>query len=274
MKSQRILKTNKGDFSNTEKDVVLEPGVLKTSSTKQFFKECIRHNSHCRRERINTKVTMETLAHTPYFLSGPKFNFVFPSFTKTSQTWIDVMVTASQSEQKSGTSENCLGYYNVYKSIFKTRNLFSKSVTSMSTKDSILISLLQSERRKPKQIRIKVLTRSLLSKAPSNTTIDLEWTSIVNLSRDCSRKIIALPGMLRAVTLKALSFLRNYTINVYWTSDLFTKSSHQLNGQIFCHKDVMAKTQYNYCLNYTSAQNSYLFYWNFTHTSSAMSFHH
>ena len=84
--------------------------------------------------------------------------------------------------------------------------------------DSILVNLIQSEKKRPVQIRIKVLTRSKLSKlskTKSTTTVDLKWTSVVSLSRVISQKTISLPGSLRSVTFEALNFFQNYTINVH-----------------------------------------------------------
>ena len=85
----------------------------------------------------------------------------------------------------------------------------------------------------------------------------------MSLSRNCSRKTIILPGVLRSVTLERLSFVQNNIINVHWIPDLFSKIFYK-SYQSLCHKDVLTKTKHNYCLNYTSTQNSYLFFWNFT----------
>ena len=218
----------------------------------------------CNVHRTYTKATIETKVRTPFFLSGPKFSFIFDRFTKTTQSWIDVMVTTGRSEQKLVTSGNCLGYYNVHKSIFKTRNTFSKSVASDSRMYSLLINLVQSERKRSVQIKIKVLTRSQLTIIKLKTIVDLEWTSIVKLSKVDSQNSIGLPGSLRSITLESLSFLQNYAIHVYWIHDLFKRSSYQPHEERFCHEDVMSKTNCNYCLNYTSVQNNYLFFWNFT----------
>ena len=179
------------------------------------------------------------------------------------ESWFDVMITAARSEEKSVTGMSCLEYYNVNESIFKTSNLFSKSVPGTTRMDSILINSVQLERKRPVHIKIKVLTRSKLLKAKPATIVDLEWTFDVRLSRDFSRKTISLPGILRSVTLEALSFVKNYTINIHWIPDLFSRNFYQ-SYQGFCNEDELRKTKHNYCLNYTSAPNSYLFFWNFT----------
>ena len=209
------------------------------------------------------KVTIKTRARTPFFLSGPKFSFVFSPFTSTTQSWLDAIITA-RSEQKSETSLNCLDHYHVHESIFKKSNLFSKYVAGISRKDSILVNLVKFERKRPVQIRINVLTRSKLSKPKSTTTIDLNWTSVVSLSREISQKTISLPVILRSLSFEALNFVQSYTINVHWIPDLFNRNSYKSNNERFCNKDIMTTAEINYCLNYTSAQNSYLYFWNFT----------
>ena len=254
---ERIFKISKYDF-------VLKPEARMKSVTNPnpHRKGCQSLGVKCYKRKIDARVTIETKAHTPFFLSGPKFSFVFCH--STIQSWIDVTVTASQSEQKSHTSEQCLNEYNINESVFKAGNLFSKSVTSTSRIHSLLVNLVQLETKRPAQIRIKVLTRSQLTKTKLTTTIHLEWTSVVTLSKDNSRKIISLPGMLRSVTLEALNYLQNYTIDIYWIHDLFSRSSYQSHDERFCHEDVLTKTKHNYCLNYTTVQNNYLFFWNFT----------
>ena len=187
MNHHTLSKTYLGEeFSLTEKDVDLKPGVwMESMCSRRAFDIC---PFKCRRTEI--KVTIQTKEHTPVFLSGPEFSFVFHGYTSITQSWLDAIITA-RSEQKSVTSSNCLKYFNVHESIFKTRNFFSKSVISTSRMDSILVNLIQSEKKRPVQIRIKVLTRSKLSKlskTKSTTTIVLKWTSVVSLSRVISQK--------------------------------------------------------------------------------------
>ena len=191
MNRHTLRKTDSGEeFSLTEKDVNLKSGVwMKSIYSRRAVDICTLYK--CR--RMDIKVTIKTKAHTPFFLSGPEFGFVFHKYTSITQSWLDAIITA-RSEQKSVTSSNCLEYFNVHQSIFKTRNFFSKSVTSTSRMDSILVNLIQSEKKRPVRIRIKVITRSKLSKTKSTTTIDLKWTSVVNLSREISQKTISLPG--------------------------------------------------------------------------------
>ena len=219
------------------------------------------YRNNCRKKGIDIKVSLETKARSPFFWSGPEFTFAF--YTGATQSWVDVKITA-KSEENSITSVNCLRYYYVHESIFKTSNLFNKTVPGTTRIYSLLVNLNQSERKRPVQIRIQIVTRSELLSTKPTTSIDLEWTSVVSLSRDFFRKLIGLPGSLRSVTLEALSSIQNYTINLYWIPDLFNRSSYQSDNEKFCHKDVMAKTKYSYCLNYTSGQNSYLFFWQFT----------
>ena len=123
---QTMLKTTKGYISLSEKDVpqkhkwnVMLRSVYNRNAIKKVF---VRN---CEVKRTKIQMTIDTKARTPFFLSGPEFSFVFDRSTKTTQSWVDVMVTAVRSEQKSVTSENCLGYYNVHKSIYKKGNLFS-----------------------------------------------------------------------------------------------------------------------------------------------------
>ena len=191
MNRHTLRKTDSGEeFSLTEKDVNLKSGVwMKSIYSRRAVDICTLYK--CR--RMDIKVTIKTKAHTPFFLSGPEFGFVFHKYTSITQSWLDAIITA-RSEQKSVTSSNCLEYFNVHQSIFKTRNFFSKSVISTSRMDSILVNLIQSEKKRPVQIRIKVITRSKLSKTKSTTTIDLKWTSVVSLSREISQKTISLPG--------------------------------------------------------------------------------
>ena len=205
---QFLSKTDSEEINSTHK-----PGVQMESMYNKTFivKECA---FDCIWKKIAIKVTVKTKARTPFFLSGPEFGFVYSAFTSTTQSWLDAIITA-RSEQKSVTSSNCLEYFNVHESIFKARNFFSKSVISTSRMDSILVNLIQSEKKKPVQIRIKVLTRSKLSKTKSTTTIDLNWTSVVSLSREISQKTISLPGILRSVTLETLSFVQNNIIIVH-----------------------------------------------------------
>ena len=217
----------------------------------------------CIWKKMVIKVTVKTKARTPFFLSGPEFSFVYSAFTSTTQSWLDAMITA-RSEQKSVTGMKCLEHYNVHESIFKKSNLFSKYVAGNSRKDSILVNLVKFEEERPVQIRINVLTRSKLSKTKSTTTIDLNWTSVVSLSREISQKTVSLPGNLRSVTFKALNFVQSYTINVHYIQDVFSQNSYRTNNERFCHKDIMTTAKINYCLNHTSVQNSYLFFWNFT----------
>ena len=75
-------------------------------------------------------------------------------------------------------------------------------------------------------------------------------------------KTVGLLLSLREVTLETLKFFQNYTVDVYWIHNLFG-SYYQSNDDIFCYKDVLEKTNYDYCLNHTSSQNTYLYLWNF-----------
>ena len=218
----------------------------------KFVKGCPSIRIRCFKWVLDTTVTIVTKAHTPFFLSGPWFSFrIHRHLTIVIESWLEMMITAARSEEKSATGMNCLEHYNVHESIFKTSNFFSKSVPGVSRKDSIIVNLVQLERKRPVQIRIKVLTRSKLWKTKSQTIIDLEWTSDVSLSRDISGKTISLPGILRSVTFETLSFVKNYTINVHWIPDLFSRKFYK-SYQGFCNEDVLRKTKHNYCLNYTS----------------------
>ena len=258
------FKTNSGKKVNrSEKDVTVEPGKRMSSiKNRTLVNRKCNYRSDCIQRGIDIKVTIETKARTPFFLSGPKFTFVFR--TGATQSWVDVMITAAGSVQKSVTNVNCLGHYNVHESVFKTSYLFNKFVPGISREDSILINLNQSGRKKPVLIRIKILTRSHLRSTDPTTHVHLEWASVISLHRGISKKLIGLPGCLSNVTLETLSFVQRYTINIYWISDLFSRGSYQSDDERFCHGDVMTKTKYTYCLNYTSVQNSYIFFWHLT----------
>ena len=243
--------------------------MVSVATKNQIFKRCISKRSkrlQCFKNIIDSTFTIETKARTPFFLSGPEFSFIFSYSTKTTtiESWFDVMVTAAASEQESVRCKHCLDDYNVHESIFKTRNVFSKFLPRISRMDSIVINLIKPERKRLVQFKIKVLTRSELSKTKPTTVIDLEWKSVVSLSRDISRKIIGLPGLLRSVTLEALGFVRNYTIDIHWIPHILSKSPFQAGDEKFCHEDLPKNSKHNYCLNYTSLQNTYLFFWNFT----------
>ena len=251
----------------SENNLVLKPGFRMSSVgvRTKYLKGCISIGKdyvtslvNCLKRIRDTTVSIETKARTPFFLSGPRF-----SLTMAEGSWSDVMITATRSEENSVTGANCLEQYNIYESIFKRSNLFSKSVPGVSRKDFILVNLVQSKRKRPVQIRIRILTRSKLLKTKPATTIDLNWTSVVSMSTDISRKTISLPGILKYVTLETLSFAQDNTINVHWNTDFFSRNFYK-SYEGFCHKDILTTTKHNYCLNYTSGQNSYLFFWNFT----------
>ena len=261
-----MLKTTKGDIHLSEKDVARKHqsrfGKRSIRNVNAMSKTCRRvHN--CYVKRTNIKMTFETKARTPFFLSGPEFSFVFHYKTKTTQSWIDVMVTAARSEQKSHKSTKCFEQYNVNKSIFSTENIFSKFVQSTSRIHSVIVKFIQSERKRPIQISIKIFSKSqLLLNLRQSVTIDLEWLSVLSLSSDISEKTVGLPLSLRLVTLETLNSFQNYTVDVFWIHNLFG-SYNQSNDERFCNKHVLEKTNYNYCLNYTSAKNTDLFFWNF-----------
>ena len=250
----------------SENDLTVEPGKWMSSinSWTSVNKIC-SYRRNCPRNGVDIKVTIETKARTPFFLSGPEFTFVF--YTGATQSWVDVIITAESSEQMSVTSVNCLDHYNVDESIFKTSDIFNKSVTGISREDSMLVNLNQSERKNPALIRIKILKRSELLKTEPITTVHLNWTSVVSLSMVNSGKLIDLPGSLKSVTLEVLSGIQNNTsnihINIHWIHDVFSRSSYKFSEKKFCHTDVLAKTDYSYCMNYTSVQKSYLFFWHF-----------
>ena len=94
--------------------------------------------------------------------------------------------------------------------------------------------------------------------------MDLKWTSVVSLSRDISQKTISLPGIIRYITFEAFNFVQNRIINVHWITDLFNRNPYQSKNEKFCNKDLMKTTNINHCLNYTSVQNNYIFFWNYT----------
>ena len=160
IKRQFLLKTDSGkEISLTKNYVYHKPGVPMESmyNTTAVFSRCAYG---CRlRKQLTITVTIKTKARTPFFLSGPKFSFVFSPFTSTTQSWLDAIITA-RSEQKSVTGMNCLEHYNLHESIFKKSNLFSKYVASISRKDYILVNLVKFEGKRPVQIRINVITRS------------------------------------------------------------------------------------------------------------------
>ena len=164
------FKTNSGkEFSLSEKDINVQPGgQMNFINNWPLVNEVCSEDDSCYKEEIDIKVTIETKAHTPFVLSRPEFSVGF--YSGATQSWVDVIITAVGSEQKSVTEINCLQYYNVHESVFKTRNNFSKSVPGISRKNSILVNLVQLERTRAVLIKIKVLTRSHLLKTKPNTT--------------------------------------------------------------------------------------------------------
>ena len=74
MNRHTLRKTNLGEeFSLTEKDVDLKPGVrMESMCSRRAFDIC---PFKCRRTQI--KVTIQTKACTPFFLCGPEFSFFF-----------------------------------------------------------------------------------------------------------------------------------------------------------------------------------------------------
>ena len=111
---QTMLKTNKGDFHQTEKNILLKTrGLLKyiTDSCLKFVnKICVYRNNYCKKG-IDFKVSLGTKVGTQFFWFGPEFTFAF--CIGATQSWVDVTVTA-KSEQKSITSVSCLRYYDLF----------------------------------------------------------------------------------------------------------------------------------------------------------------
>ena len=128
MNKQMFYKTYSGpELRFTKKEFHVKPGGVRKSINSKHA--CYSHGCNDRSSTI--KVTIDTKARTPFFLSGPEFSFVFSGFTGTTQSWLDVIIT-TMSEKKSVTSLNCLELYYIHESIFRTSNFFSKSVPSNS----------------------------------------------------------------------------------------------------------------------------------------------
>ena len=66
---QTMLKTNKGDFRVSEKDVTLKPGARMKFINNWSLVDEICPEDNCRRKAIDINVTIETKARNPFFLS-------------------------------------------------------------------------------------------------------------------------------------------------------------------------------------------------------------
>ena len=79
MNRHTLSKTYSGEeFSLTEKDVNLKPGVwMESMYSKRAVNICFLYK--CR--TMDIKVAIKTKARTPFFLSGPKFGFVFHKYS-------------------------------------------------------------------------------------------------------------------------------------------------------------------------------------------------
>ena len=131
---QKRIKTRSGKVKMiSENNLVLKPGSQMPSVVgmpDKFFERCLSFRSNCFRNVLDTTVTIETKAFTPFFLSGPRFSFgVFRYLTMAEESWFDVMITAARSEEKSVTGGNCLEHSNVHESIFQVcARLFKKGI--------------------------------------------------------------------------------------------------------------------------------------------------
>ena len=209
-----------------------------------------------------TNLIVVTQAQTPFIdlESSPGFRFVFNHKTLSPQSWVDVIIS-SKFDQKSLPGGNCFAHYPLYETILMSRTGSYKLAAIAGRMYSILVNSNQSQNKTVK-FAIKVSTRFRLLKTKFNTNIKLEWASLLELSRDMSRKIIALPGTITSVTVKILYPLQNYTVDLHWIHDMFNGSSFQSNTMSLCNKDLLKSSKHTYCLNYTSVRNSYVFLWN------------
>ena len=101
-------------FKISEHDFVLKPGARMKSvaNPNPHRKGCQSLGFNCYKRIIDSTVTIETTARIPFFLSGPKLSFVFCH--STIQSWVDVIVTAANSNESAVSSEQCLMDYNVH----------------------------------------------------------------------------------------------------------------------------------------------------------------
>ena len=126
----------------------------------------------------------------------------------------------------------------------------------------MLLNLKQHDQQEPVNFKIKVSTRKTLLKTKYTTILRMNWASKMELSRDFSEKTISLPGYVTHVTVDTLNIMKNYTINLHWIPNMLNRGSFTPSDVSLCNKDLLPTTIYTYCLNYTSAQKSYIFFWN------------
>ena len=206
------------------------------------------------------KVRITTEVHTPFFWTGPSFGLVFDHRTPAPHSWVDVMISA-ESVEKSYTNGNYLDFYHLHEYILFTRIGPYKLKSDASRMYSLLVDLNVVNKNKTVRLILNLDTKSRTSGYNLVSTVFLKWTSVVVLSRDTSRKTIALPGTITLLTFKALNFLWNFTVDIHWITDMFTRGSFQCNDVTSCQQELLP-IKHEFCVNYTSTQKNYIFFWN------------
>ena len=141
-----------------------------------------------------TNLIAVTQAHTPFIYPeySPAFRLVFNHKTSSPQSWVDVIISAKLA-QKPLKYINCITYYPLLETLSVNRTGSNKLAAKAGRKFSILANLKERDQDETVKFGMKVSTRLALSKTKVRTHIYLHWASHIELSRDFSRKIIALP---------------------------------------------------------------------------------
>ena len=91
---QERIKTRSGRVRMiSENNLVLKPGsrMKSVAVRNKFVKGCLSIRN-CIKKVLDTTVTVETKARTPFFLSGPRFNFgIYRHLKMATESWFDVM---------------------------------------------------------------------------------------------------------------------------------------------------------------------------------------
>ena len=250
---ETLLRTIQGNVTMVTAKYLRPRGLVNSKEpTSDYFNYQLRTNYY--------KVRITTEAHTPFFWTGPSFGLVFDHRTPAPQSWVDVMISA-KSVEKSYINGNCLDFYHLHEYILFTRIGPYKLKSDASRMYSLLVDLNVVNKNKTVRLILNLDTKSCTSGYNLVSTVFLKWTSVVVLSRDTSRKTIALPGTITLLTFKALNFLWNFTADIHSITDMFTRSSFQSNDVTSCEQELLP-IKHEFCVNYTSTQKNYIFFWN------------
>ena len=230
------------------------------TNSRQIIEYKVTWNDVSNRKTSYHKVRISTEAQTPFLSSGPKFHLTFDHRTRAPQSWVDVMISR-KSEENSDNNGHFLDFHHLHNYILFTRTGSYKLKSEATRMHSLLVDLGAVDENKTVRLAINVDTMSYVSRIKMASTVFLNWTSVMELSRDISRKSIALPGTIRFVIFKPLNFLQDFSVDIHWITDMFTGSSFQSNDVTSCRKESLP-IKHEFCVNYTSTQKNYIFFWN------------